>query len=89
MKAATSESFGYNEDQIVSSDVIGMRYGSLYTKILRMRRMNNHIEVLIQIWYIFSSSKKMHITHFLLSVCNNFLLILFSTNPMTSYKYKM
>ena len=27
---ATSESFGYNEDQIVSSDVIGMRYGSLF-----------------------------------------------------------
>ena len=25
MKAAASESFGYNEDQIVSSDVIGMR----------------------------------------------------------------
>ena len=30
MKAATSESFGYNEDPIVSSDVIGMRYGSLF-----------------------------------------------------------
>ena len=30
MKAASSESFGYNEDQIVSSDVIGMRYGSLF-----------------------------------------------------------
>ena len=30
MKAAASESFGYNEDQIVSSDVIGMRFGSLF-----------------------------------------------------------
>ena len=30
MKAAASESFGYNEDPIVSSDVIGMRYGSLF-----------------------------------------------------------
>ena len=30
MKAAASESYGYNEDQIVSSDVIGMRYGSLF-----------------------------------------------------------
>ncbi len=30
MKAAASESFGYNEDQIVSSDVIGMKYGSLF-----------------------------------------------------------
>ncbi len=30
MKAAATESFGYNEDQIVSSDVIGMRFGSLF-----------------------------------------------------------
>ena len=30
MKAAASQSFGYNEDQIVSSDVIGMKYGSLF-----------------------------------------------------------
>src|SRR5574344_2003391 len=30
MKAASSASYGYNEDQIVSSDVIGMRYGSLF-----------------------------------------------------------
>ena len=30
MKAAASASFGYNEDQIVSSDVIGMTYGSLF-----------------------------------------------------------
>ena len=29
MKAAASQSFGYNEDPIVSSDVIGMKYGSL------------------------------------------------------------
>jgi glyceraldehyde 3-phosphate dehydrogenase len=30
MKAASNESFGYNEDEIVSSDIIGIRYGSLY-----------------------------------------------------------
>ena len=30
MKAAASESYGYNEDPIVSSDVIGMRFGSLF-----------------------------------------------------------
>ena len=30
MKAASNESFGYNTDEIVSSDVIGMRYGSLF-----------------------------------------------------------
>jgi glyceraldehyde 3-phosphate dehydrogenase len=30
MKAAADESFGYNEDEIVSTDVIGMHYGSLF-----------------------------------------------------------
>ena len=30
MKAASNESFGYNEDQIVSSDIVGMRFGSLF-----------------------------------------------------------
>jgi len=30
MKKASNESFGYNEDEIVSSDIVGMHYGSLY-----------------------------------------------------------
>ena len=30
MKAATNESFGYTEDEIVSSDVIGIAFGSLF-----------------------------------------------------------
>ena len=30
MKAAANESFGYTEDEIVSTDIIGIRYGSLY-----------------------------------------------------------
>jgi glyceraldehyde 3-phosphate dehydrogenase len=38
MKAAANESYGYTEDEIVSSDVIGIRYGSLFdatqTKVL-------------------------------------------------------
>jgi glyceraldehyde 3-phosphate dehydrogenase len=38
MKAASNESFGYTEDEIVSSDVIGIRYGSWFdatqTKVL-------------------------------------------------------
>ena len=38
MKAASNESFGYTEDEIVSSDIIGMHYGSLFdatqTKVL-------------------------------------------------------
>jgi glyceraldehyde 3-phosphate dehydrogenase len=38
MKAASNESYGYTEDEIVSSDVIGMHFGSLFdatqTKVL-------------------------------------------------------
>ena len=38
MKAASNESFGYTEDEIVSSDIIGSRFGSLFdatqTKVL-------------------------------------------------------
>ena len=30
MKASATESFGYNTDEIVSSDIVGMRYGSLF-----------------------------------------------------------
>ena len=30
MKAAANESFGYNTEEIVSSDIIGMTYGSLF-----------------------------------------------------------
>jgi glyceraldehyde 3-phosphate dehydrogenase len=30
MKAATNESFGYTEDEIVSTDVVGITYGSLF-----------------------------------------------------------
>ena len=40
MKAASNESFGYNEDEIVSSDVIGIHFGSLFdatqTKVMSM-----------------------------------------------------
>jgi glyceraldehyde 3-phosphate dehydrogenase len=30
MKAASNESFGYNEDEIVSTDIIGINFGSLF-----------------------------------------------------------
>ena len=40
MKAASNESFGYNIDEIVSTDIIGTTYGSLYdatqTKVITM-----------------------------------------------------
>jgi glyceraldehyde 3-phosphate dehydrogenase len=40
MKAAANESFGYTEDEIVSTDIIGISYGSLFdatqTKVMTM-----------------------------------------------------
>ena len=48
MKAAANESFGYNEDEIVSSDVIGMTYGSLFdaTQTMVCKIDDNTYEVL-------------------------------------------
>ena len=53
MKAAASESFGYNEDAIVSSDVIGMRYGSLFdaTQTMVLPLDNGTTEVQVVSWY--------------------------------------
>ena len=53
MKAAASESFGYNEDQIVSSDVIGMKYGSLFdaTQTMVCELGNGLYEVQVVSWY--------------------------------------
>ncbi len=53
MKAAASESFGYNEDQIVSSDVIGMRYGSLFdaTQTMVSKIADDLYEVQVVSWY--------------------------------------
>ena len=53
MKAAANESFGYNEDQIVSSDVIGMRFGSLFdaTQTMVIDLGNGLYEVQVVSWY--------------------------------------
>ena len=53
MKAAASESFGYNEDAIVSSDVIGMRFGSLFdaTQTMVLPLENGTTEVQVVSWY--------------------------------------
>ena len=52
MKAASNESFGYNEDDIVSTDIIGMHYGSLLdatqTKVLSV---GEHQLVKTVAWY--------------------------------------
>mgnify|MGYP001031257243 CR=1 FL=1 len=49
MKAAANESFGYNEEEIVSSDVIGMRYGSLFDATQTMVGADNLVQVVS--WY--------------------------------------
>ncbi len=53
MKAAASESFGYNEDQIVSSDVIGMRFGSLFdaTQTMVAKIDEDTYQVQVVSWY--------------------------------------
>lgn len=53
MEAEQNESFGYNEDEIVSTDVIGMSYGSLFdaTQTLAQRCGTNIYEVRVVSWY--------------------------------------
>ena len=53
MKAQASESFGYNEEQIVSSDVIGMKYGSLFdaTQTMVAKLDDDTYQVQVVSWY--------------------------------------
>ena len=53
MKAASNESFGYTEELLVSSDVIGMRYGSLFdaTQTMVNELPNGGCQVQVVSWY--------------------------------------
>ncbi|MBQ8259174.1 MAG: type I glyceraldehyde-3-phosphate dehydrogenase, partial [Clostridia bacterium] len=53
MKAAATESFGYTEEELVSSDVIGMRYGSLFdaTQTLVAKIDEDTYQVQVVSWY--------------------------------------
>ena len=53
MKAAATESYGYNEEPIVSSDVIGMKYGSLFdaTQTMVSKIADDLYEVQVVSWY--------------------------------------
>ena len=53
MKAAASASYGYNEEQIVSSDVIGMKYGSLFDATQTMVAKIDEVTYQVQVvsWY--------------------------------------
>ena len=53
MKAAQTESFGYTEEQLVSSDVIGMRFGSLFdaTQTMVAKIDEDTYQVQVVSWY--------------------------------------
>ena len=49
MKAAATESFAYNEDEIVSSDIVGSTYGSIFDATQTMVGEDNLVQVVS--WY--------------------------------------
>ena len=53
MKAAQTESYGYTEDEIVSSDIIGMKFGSLFdaTQTMVSKIDDNTYQVQVVSWY--------------------------------------
>ena len=53
MKAAATESFGYNEDEIVSSDIVGSTYGSIFdaTQTMVAKIADDLYEVQVVSWY--------------------------------------
>ena len=53
MKAAATESFGYNEDEIVSSDIVGSTYGSIFdaTQTMVNKISDDQYEVQVVSWY--------------------------------------
>ncbi|MDR1629972.1 MAG: type I glyceraldehyde-3-phosphate dehydrogenase [Oscillospiraceae bacterium] len=53
MKAAANASYGYNEDEIVSSDIIGITYGSLFdsTQTMVAKIADDLYQVQVVSWY--------------------------------------
>ena len=53
MKSQATESFGYNTDEIVSSDIVGMRFGSLFdaTQTMVINLGNGTSQVQVVSWY--------------------------------------
>jgi len=53
MKKEATESFGYNVDEIVSSDIVGMRYGSLFdsTQTMVLPTAGGNTQVQVVSWY--------------------------------------
>ena len=53
MKAAASDSFGYTEEDLVSSDIVGIRYGSLFdaTQTMVSAVADDTYQVQVVSWY--------------------------------------
>ena len=52
MKAASNESFGYSEDELVSSDIIGINYGSLFDATQTKVITNGNTQIVKTVsWY--------------------------------------
>ena len=53
MKAAASDSFGYTEEELVSSDIVGIRYGSLFdaTQTMVTKIEDGLYQVQVVAWY--------------------------------------
>lgn len=70
MKAAANESFGYTEDEIVSADVIGISFGSLFDATqTRVMEVNGAQLVKVAAWY----DNEMSYTNQLIRTLNYFV----------------
>lgn len=53
MKSVASDSYGYTEEQLVSSDIVGITYGSLFdaTQTMVINLDNGTSQVQVVSWY--------------------------------------
>ncbi|MBQ4153098.1 MAG: type I glyceraldehyde-3-phosphate dehydrogenase, partial [Oscillospiraceae bacterium] len=53
MKAASSDSFGYTEEELVSKDIVGITYGSLFdaTQTMVAKIDDDTYQVQVVSWY--------------------------------------
>ena len=72
MKAAQTESFGYTEDQIVSSDIIGMKFGSLFdaTQTMVSKIDDDTYQVQVVSWYDNENSYTSQMVRTIKFLCN-------------------
>ena len=70
MKAAANESFGYNTDAIVSSDIVGMTFGSLFDETqTKVMTVGDHQLVKTVAWYDNEMSYTAQLTPYFRILC--------------------